>query len=79
MLQHPTQGNPFAAFGERYPAMSEWEITANDQAKYLGIFQSCSPVAGLIGGDVAKVARRVHAHATSQSPAGRAGQVAAAI
>jgi hypothetical protein len=35
--------------------MAEWEITANDQAKYKSIFQSCQPVQGLIGGEIAKV------------------------
>ena len=54
-LVRQPQGNPFAPFGERYPTMAEWEITANDQAKYKGIFQNCNPVDGIIGGDVAKV------------------------
>jgi hypothetical protein len=35
--------------------MTEWEINANDQATYRGIFESCNPSNGLVSGDIAKV------------------------
>ena len=38
--------------------MSEWAISANDQAKYRAIFQSCNPVDGIVGGEAAKVIYR---------------------
>lgn len=49
-------GNPFDPFNDAVRAAPavEWVISVADQGKYRGIFQSCQPVDGLLGGDAAK-------------------------
>ena len=63
VLMPQTQiGNPFAPADERLPGFTEWAITANEQAKYMAIFSSCSPADGVLGGEVAKVCQSGKIH-----------------